>query len=120
MIRDVIADVAPTDAYVAFGTMNPMRPNKPPEVPTDVEQTRSLCEWLQGQLGFAVGTAAAIRGSAAVTIVGGHAQIRHGPGGGVTDLDGFAAGVYNAGYKVYWRDLGPAPPIVGRRHSARF
>lgn len=116
----MIVDVAPTEAYVAFGTFNPMRPNKLPTESADVAQTNSLCAWLQGQLGFPPIAVAAIRGSAAVAIVGGQAQVMHGSGEVVTDLDGFAAGVYNAGYKVYWKGLGPALQVVGRRRSATF
>ena len=109
VIRDLIADIAPTAAFVVYGTFDMMRPAKPPTEPVSVGETNALCQWLQGQLGFAATATHAIGGSALVRIVGGVAQVSQAQGG-QTDLEGFAAGLYGGGYKVYWKPgSGPAP-----------
>jgi hypothetical protein len=109
-------DIAPTEAYVVFGTYDMMRPEKPRDVAVNVPEINALCEWLRGQLGVAPTSSPAITGRAIVRIVAGHTQVSQGPGG-ATDLEGFAAGAYGDGYKIYWKaGTGPAPaaapPVV--------
>ena len=114
VIRALIADVAPTEAAICYGTVDYRNPLKPPDEPADAGEINSLQNWLQGQLQFPVTLYAATRGSAAVSIAAGNTQIFALHGANVTDLDGYLAGDYPAGFKVYWK------PKIRRRHSVSF
>ena len=119
VIGAMIASVQPTEAHVAFGTYTGIYQHPPPTTPSNPEQTADLCEWLHGQLQFAPNRIAATKGSAAVCINGGHTQIVYLNGQNVTDLHGYAAGNYPAGFRVYWKWKGidMRAPKPARRHS---
>jgi hypothetical protein len=110
VIRNMIADVAPTEAMVYFGTYDLRNPLGDRDQPVDAGQLTSLTQWLAGQLRFQVRQAPASQGSAAVSIVGGAAQYAHGTAVDVTDLEAYPGGNYPAtGYKIYWK--APKPEI---------
>ncbi len=116
LIEAMIADVAPTECAVYYGTVNPRNFGIASTEPSEPGQTNDLVEWLRGKLGFAVTRVAAVRGSAEVAIVNGLAQIDHGSAEGVTDLEQVLRGTYpTLGYKIYWieaavsRSATPAP-----------
>ena len=122
LIEELIADVKPTEALVYFGTQQNMGYSTERSTePTDREQTDSLKTWLRGQLGFAIQESPATQGSASISFIEGKANYKHGTGTGVTDLKRYASGVYDEGFKVYWRPERPnLHPVLRRTGSAHF
>lgn len=114
LIKALVAEVKPTEAFVAFGTVKRLGDPLGDEA-TNPGQTNALLEWLHGQLKFAPHSGPARLGLAAISIKNGRAGYKLDNLPVVTDLEHLPAGTYNEGYKIYWKtDL---PPALRRSNS---
>jgi len=115
LLRQLVAEVKPSEAWVAFGHISSvademamhsrLSQNAPEPMPRpSTNNLFALITWLQALLQFVPEPVHVLNGGATVSIVAGHAYITTTkPTNGVTSLHAYNPGTYEPGFRIHWR-----------------